>query len=104
MWVSSMTLEYANYILWAPKEVRIFVDHLYTQADTWIFWWSYTPGTIHGHHCSSQYHSLETLFIPILFTKITIHSNTINVNTDTIQYHIGIGFFLFSKFLPMKVR
>ena len=62
-------------------------------------------GTIQRKHC----------FIPVLFTENTIHSNIIIENTDTIHnfltihtstihFRTGVNFFLFSKFLPMKVN
>ena len=53
--------------------------------NTWKFVQSYTPDTTHRKHFSSQYYSLETLFIPILFTKNTILNKTIMTNIDIIH-------------------
>jgi hypothetical protein len=74
MWVGSMTLKYANYILWAHKEVRISVCCLYIHANTCTFGWNYIPGTIHGHHCSSlhQKHCLSRYYLLKILFKATL--------------------------------
>jgi hypothetical protein len=58
MWVSSMTLEDANYIFCgAPKpskNIRLLFIHVgWFQANTWKFGWSRTPSIIHMYHCST---------------------------------------------------
>ena len=64
------------------NKVRMFIYYSYIRVDTWKFGWSYTPGTMHMNHCSCQHYSHETLFIPVSFTTIIIHSNTIIENPD----------------------
>ena len=112
-----MTLEYVNYIFGASNKVRVFVFYSYVQANTWKFGQSYAPNIIHRIHYSSQYYSHERFSFSVLFIKNTIHSNTITRNTNNISLFTmfllfvpalfiictGINFFLFSKFLPMKV-
>ena len=76
-----------------------------------IWWASGLQGNAPLH---SRHYAHQSLFIPILYHGVPIHSNTLIENTDIIQniviVHIGtiyplfvpcIKFFLFSKFLPI---
>lgn len=69
------------------------------------FDWSYTPSPltiinvhpdfIHRKHCPYMHSSMKILFIATLLTN----------NTNIIHnIHIGVNFFLLSKFLPINVR
>ena len=66
---------------------------------------------MYKNHYSSRSYSQDTLFIPILFLEITIHSNTIIENTKLFPKFslfilalfilcLGMGFFLFLCFFP----
>ena len=80
-----MTLEYVNSTPWTLNKVRISVCYSYIQAKL---------GNLGGYILSALCVGIiirpdnicrKHLFIPILFPKITIHSNTIIENTNTIQ-------------------
>ena len=82
------------------------IDVLFMNSGwTWKFGWSHTPGTMHRNYYLSKEHSHETLSIPI-FVGIIINSCT--ENTDIVHnmfmIQTDIGLFLFSNFLPMKIR
>ena len=97
-------------ILCGPlNKVEISICYSYIQAGTWIFWWNYIHGTIHKNLCSSRYFSLIlfvaacslkilALFIPVLFTTLLLLILTLFIIC------IDVNFFLFSKFLSIKVR
>ena len=125
MWVGSVTLEYVIYIMWAPNKVRILFNiHTFKltreNLGRVILLALFTriiahPYTIHKNYYSLLYYSQETLFISELFTKNIIHKSTI-VEIPTLFaiflllimalfiFRTSVNFFLFSKFLPMKVR
>lgn len=110
MWVGSMTLEYVNYIQWAPRTKWEYLWTFHTFKLNLEFW----VELYSGHYAH------ELLFIPIilaqntnssqyLFSRIIIHSNTIieNIGTvhniltiqpDTIDYSYG------RQFLPVNVQ
>ena len=97
------------------NKVRVIIYYSYSWVDTWKFGWSYNLGTIHKNQYSSRHYSHETLFIPILFVENTLHSNIISEILTLFAIFIlfilalciiciGVNFFLYSKFLTMKVR
>ena len=54
MRVSSMSMEYVNYVVPTPMyKVRMFVCCSYIQANTQKIGWSSTPNTTYKNHCSS---------------------------------------------------
>ena len=60
---------------------------------------------MHKNYCSSWEYAQKTLFIPILFLGITMHSNTIIANTDIVHImltnHIGtVHYSYWHRFLP----
>ena len=66
MWVNSMTLGYVNYNMRPREESKNICLQFIHSCRPWKVGWSYTLGTMCKNHCSSQYYSHETLFIPIL--------------------------------------
>jgi hypothetical protein len=86
-----MTLEYLKYIVWAleqSKNIRLLFIHLRQHLEIWV-------------ELYSRHNSWESLFIN---NKNTIHNSTINENTRHLFIICtSLGFFLFSKFLPLKV-
>lgn len=87
MWVSSMSMEYVNYVVPTPLyNVRMFVYCSYIQANTHKIGWSSTPNTIYKNHCSSRQYSHETLFILVLIIEYTIQSNTISKEHTMFTY------------------
>ena len=105
MWVGSMIMEYANYILWGPQSKYEYLFTIQTfrlTLENWVMFYS-------------RHYSQETLFILVLFTENTIHNIIIIENIDIIHTFLTIytstihhscwhQCLLFSKFLPMKVR
>ena len=79
------------------NKLRLFIHYLYIQANTWLFGWSYTPGTIHMRHCSSGHYSIKNLFITTLSLKTPA---LFKIFYYTYQHQ----FLLLSKVVPMKVR
>jgi hypothetical protein len=100
MWICFMTLGVCQLYYVGPlNKVRIFIYYSYIQVDTWKYGWSYTLGIIHKIHCF-----IPTLFIPVVFIEILfIVALTLKILTLFIL-STGINFFMFPKFLPIKVR
>lgn len=98
MWVGSMTLEYVDYIPRALNKVRVPIYYSYIHTNTWTYGHMggvNTHGTIHRNHCPSQHYSLK---IKTLFTIFLLYLVAIFIIL------IGVSFFLFAKFLLVKVR
>ena len=47
MWAGSMTLEYVNYILWAPRINYKYLFIIHTFMLNLTFGWSCTPSIMH---------------------------------------------------------
>ena len=109
-------VEYVNYSLWTSctKWECLFIIHTFRlKLEIWVELYSWHYAQV---YCSSQEYCQETLFIPLLFPLITINKSTIIKNIDIIHNIFliqklalfiictGINFFLFSKFLPTKIR
>lgn len=84
-WVMFFVISVSIILCESPNKVVISVYYSYIQVDTWRCKWSYIPGTIHMKHCSPRRHSQKSLFILLLFTKTTIHSNAMSEHIDTIH-------------------
>ena len=106
MWVGSTTLEYVNYIPWgSPHKMRIFFYYSYIQSEL---------GNLGGVKLPTL--SARNTVILGIFLEILLNNKNIIENTDTIHniltiqnrqpfiIRTRINFFLFPKFLPMKVR
>ena len=108
-----MTLEYDNYIRWAPwtnVECLFSMDTFRLNLEIWV---DIDPGTMRMNYCSSHEYSqniIHPTIIPLLFNRSTIIENIDNVHNILLfklaQFIIytNINFNMFSKFLPMKVK
>ena len=80
MWVGFMTLEYVDYISWALNKVRIYIYYLYIHVELGNLGGVILlalcaiiivhPGNVCRKRCSSQYYSLNILFMASLTLKI----------------------------------
>ena len=83
MWVGFMTLEYVNYVLWAPQTKQVYLFTIHTFRLTLEYLGGVIlpplftiiiihPGTIHMRNYSFRYYSLNVLFIATLSLKMPI--------------------------------
>lgn len=114
IWVCSMTLKYVNYIMWRyqTKQEYSFTIHAFKLTlvnlgrdilPTLFTWIIVRLGNIHRKHYSF-YCSQNILFIIAISLKIpTLFTIFIPFKLALFIIFIGVNFFVFPKFLPMKV-
>ena len=85
MWVCSMTLEYVNYIMWAPRTNWEYSLTIHTFKLNWDMGWSYTLGTMHKKYSSSHEYSYETMSSQCYSLKLLANNIHRNENTNIVH-------------------
>ena len=114
IWVNPMTMEYVNYISRVPQtkwETFVYYSYIQVELDvggvilpTLCARIIVHPMNFHKKQCSSQCYSLKLLLRALLMKIPALFIIILLFKPAQFIMHTGVNFFLFSKFLPMKVR